>query len=155
MARSDAQVRYDATDRGKEMIYEKNRRLRQRKREYLNVVKDGPCVDCGNRYPPKVMDLHHVRGEKLVSPSALVNHSWGVLKEEIGKCELLCSNCHRLRHPSEVQWNGSVARVPQYVSQANGGWQAYYPGSKENYLGTFGTKKEALEAVLTFIETQE
>lgn len=137
------------------LILEKNRKLRQRKRAYLNVCKDGPCVDCGKQYPPKAMDLHHVRGEKLVSPSALVNHSWGVLKEEIGKCELLCSNCHRLRHPAEVQWNGSVARVPQYVSQANGRWQAYYPGSKENYLGTFGTKKEALEAVLAFIETQK
>ena len=62
-------------------------------------LKQRPCDDCGKRYPPIVLDFDHVRGSKVANISMLVND--GVppaqLLDEIAKCDLVCSNCHRLR----------------------------------------------------------
>ena len=67
------------------------------KRAFLDDVKSRPCADCGNEYPPCVMDFHHSdRTTKEFNVSIL---SMGIerLAEEIVKCEVLCANCHRLR----------------------------------------------------------
>ena len=64
----------------------------------LKYLKSKPCVDCGGRYPPPVMDFDHVRGKKVKQVGLLIN--WGDLKlllDEVAKCDLLCANCHRLR----------------------------------------------------------
>lgn len=64
-----------------------------------NELKSKPCTDCGDQFPPSVMDFDHMRGEKVAEVSALVG-SRGSLKRilaEIEKCDLVCANCHRLR----------------------------------------------------------
>jgi hypothetical protein len=45
------------------------------------------------------MDFDHVTGEKIQSISRLSRGSGGKKKllEELKKCELVCSNCHRIR----------------------------------------------------------
>jgi hypothetical protein len=79
---------------------------RQRKRkielkEFLRLAKDNqPCTDCGVKYPYYVMDFdHRDPSTKLDSVSILVtqNQSWKRIQEEIAKCDLVCSNCHRER----------------------------------------------------------
>lgn len=62
-------------------------------------LKSKPCTDCGNTYHPFVMDFDHVRGTKLMDVNALVSSACSMkrLLEEIDKCELVCSNCHRMR----------------------------------------------------------
>lgn len=61
-------------------------------------LKSAPCTDCGKTYPPCVMDWDHVRGEKLYNPGNML-HKCMTAKYliEIEKCELVCSNCHRIR----------------------------------------------------------
>lgn len=62
--------------------------------------KDVPCADCGNRYPFFVMDFDHVFGEKRDTISAMAHTKQvakSVLLAEIEKCEVVCSNCHRIR----------------------------------------------------------
>lgn len=144
---------WDKTPKGRAYNRERNRRNRQRKRDYLNVVKDGPCMDCGGRFPPIAMDLHHVGEDKLFSPALLTNRGWKVLKAEVEKCILLCANCHRVRHPSVSVPTGYEVRTPKYVSPlADGGWQAYLPGTPKKHLGTFRTEEEARQAVLVALE---
>lgn len=64
----------------------------------LGELKSKPCADCGHSYPSYVMDFDHVRGEKVDNISTLVsNQKWKLLSEELPKCELVCSNCHRER----------------------------------------------------------
>jgi hypothetical protein len=64
----------------------------------LDVLKDFPCLDCGERFPPIAMDFDHVRGEKTKSISYLVrNSTWEAVLKEIAKCDLVCANCHRVR----------------------------------------------------------
>lgn len=65
-------------------------------RAWLNMVKSYPCLDCGISFHPNAMDFDHVRGQK-VSPVSASARFKDRLKEII-KCELVCSNCHRLRH---------------------------------------------------------
>lgn len=71
----------------------------------LNIAKDKPCMDCGTKYPPYVMDFDHVRGEKKFNIATVKSRRFSVKKvlEEIDKCDLVCSNCHRLRTWSRKQ----------------------------------------------------
>ena len=57
------------------------------------------CNDCGVTYPHAVYDFHHY-GDKDECVSKLIhaNKPLEVILNEASKCELLCSNCHRLRH---------------------------------------------------------
>jgi hypothetical protein len=67
-------------------------------RKYVWSQKDKPCADCGVKYSPWVMDFDHVRGVKIqnVAYLAMTKNRDAVL-EEIAKCDVVCSNCHRER----------------------------------------------------------
>ena len=67
--------------------------------QYLRDLKTKtPCVDCGLNYPYYVMDFDHVRGQKHANVMELVSTlSKKKIDEEIAKCEIVCSNCHRIR----------------------------------------------------------
>ena len=54
------------------------------------------CTDCHLFWPAYVMDFDHLR-DKTDAIARFKNHSLERLKEEIAKCELVCSNCHRVR----------------------------------------------------------
>lgn len=45
------------------------------------------------------MDFDHVRGEKFANVSKMVNtcEKLSRIEDEIAKCDLVCSNCHRIR----------------------------------------------------------
>ena len=65
----------------------------------VQKAKDKPCMDCGIKYHPYVMAFDHVEGEKkfAVSLAAQRGMSLKTVQDEIAKCELVCSNCHRIR----------------------------------------------------------
>lgn len=60
--------------------------------------KDKPCLDCKNIFPAVAMDFDHVRDKKVKNVSSMLrNSSWKTIEKEIKKCDLVCSNCHRVR----------------------------------------------------------
>lgn len=67
--------------------------------KYIREYKERhPCVDCKVQYPYYVMDFDHVRGKKQANVMELVpSLSKKKIDEEIAKCEVVCSNCHRIR----------------------------------------------------------
>ena len=80
---------------------ERNIKSRQSKRAWINELKEStPCTDCKTSYPARVMDFDHVRGEKVGNIGMMLSASasWKLLKEEVSKCDIVCANCHRLRH---------------------------------------------------------
>lgn len=82
-----------------------NRRYRcySRKRGLLiDQLKAQPCEDCKQTFPPVCMDFDHVRGEKTCSVSALRTMKWERVLNEIAKCDLVCSNCHRIRTKKRI-----------------------------------------------------
>lgn len=69
--------------------------------EWLREYKTGKtCSDCGVIYPPEVFDFDHKDpGNKRNTLSRLTSMgSINSLKKEIEKCDLVCANCHRIRH---------------------------------------------------------
>jgi hypothetical protein len=64
-----------------------------------NKLKEGPCTDCKQTFPTVCMDFDHVSGVKAANVGRLANQAVSIEKilEEIKKCELVCSNCHRIR----------------------------------------------------------
>ncbi len=66
---------------------------------YIQELKSKtPCMDCKESYPYYVMDFDHVRGRKQANVAELINTlSKKRIDEEISKCEIVCSNCHRIR----------------------------------------------------------
>ena len=70
------------------------------KKEYIDNIKDVPCADCGKRFHPVCMDFDHLdRSDKRLGISKAVHGAYGIgdIVREIAKCEIVCSNCHRLR----------------------------------------------------------
>ena len=67
---------------------------------YINKIKDVPCMDCGKKYPPYVMDFdHRNKVNKEFTVGRMINGGWSKEKvdKEISKCDIVCSNCHRIR----------------------------------------------------------
>ena len=67
--------------------------------QYLKDLKEkNPCMDCKISYPYYMMDFDHVRRTKQANVAELINTlSKKRIDEEIAKCEIVCSNCHRAR----------------------------------------------------------
>ena len=78
---------------------ERNRIISARYRDEVREYKESnPCVDCGNKFHFSAMDFDHVNDDKHKGVAILVNQgSRKQIWEEIEKCELVCSNCHRVR----------------------------------------------------------
>lgn len=71
----------------------------ERGKEVLLAAKAVPCYDCGDTYPPFVMQFDHVRGVKhfTLSNREANRHTRAVLLAEIAKCDIVCANCHLIR----------------------------------------------------------
>lgn len=71
---------------------------RERNKQLVREAKNQPCADCGRSYPYYVMDLDHREDKKFVLAIVAKKH-WAVerIQEEIAKCDVVCSNCHRER----------------------------------------------------------
>ena len=63
-------------------------------------IENSTCKDCGISYAPHVLDFDHLDSASKkfnLAESAANNRSYDEIKEEIGKCEIVCANCHRHR----------------------------------------------------------
>jgi hypothetical protein len=82
---------------------ETRRQCRHRQREdfriFIGKLKDNACVDCGQKFNPVCMDFDHLDGyeRSCIEFSELRGRSKKIILSEIAKCELVCSNCHRVR----------------------------------------------------------
>ena len=69
---------------------------RDRIRAYITThLKTNPCVDCGET-DAIVLEFDHVTSKDFnISDAARKGVSMKKLRDEIAKCEVRCSNCHR------------------------------------------------------------
>lgn len=70
-----------------------------KRRAFLLEAKNKPCADCGLRYPYYVMDFDHREPAKKSFTVAVDGVRVGIrkLQQELDKCDVVCSNCHRER----------------------------------------------------------
>jgi hypothetical protein len=100
------QCNSEAKARHRKTNPERYRNLRRNYRKgrslFINEIKqDLKCIKCGESHPA-TLDFHHndpTTKEKSIS--SMKDHTKAKILEEIKKCDILCSNCHRIHHYEE------------------------------------------------------
>lgn len=86
----------------REKIRDRQKRIQEELKEYVTELKKKSCCAiCGeNRW--YVLDFHHLENKEYTI-AALIKQGCSIetLKEEISKCQIVCSNCHREIHHNE------------------------------------------------------
>ena len=86
----------------KEERNEYQRRRRDKRKDLLVERFGDRCHDCGGTFHKCMYDFHHVNPlEKKFEIAPALDRNWNTILEEVDKCVMLCSNCHRLRHYNE------------------------------------------------------
>lgn len=83
-------------------------RRRDAQLKFLDDLRQRPCFDCGSTYPTCVMEFDH---REPSEKGYLVSQMPGRVKlatvlAEVAKCDVVCSNCHRVRtyRRRQVEW---------------------------------------------------
>jgi hypothetical protein len=88
------------------------------RQKWLNTFKCAPCADCGKKYPPCCMDFDHI-GKKTKGIGQLLSSSTSRILTELGKCELVCACCHRVRTKSKLWGDTSNRRRRKHYQKIN------------------------------------
>ena len=120
--------------------------------QYLNV----PCADCGILYHPSSMVFDHIlSSEKLrIRKTEGVNfliregYSWKKVKNEIGKCEVRCQNCHFLKTSKDFNY---WKEISSYIKDYSGLIKKLYK-YKGNFSETDAFKKQKQEISYKFAD---
>jgi len=117
-------------------------------RSFIGQIKNNPCTDCGQHFPPECMDFDHVIGIKLQNIAWLNNSAVSTIFEELEKCELVCANCHRIRTKARkkakkdgttvVIGNGGADQISSELSRLERGIRAYASGCEGSMHQTIG-----------------
>ena len=93
-----AQARYfqENKDRLREVQNQKRSLMRRKIQEIKSAT---PCRDCGEAFPHYIMQFDHLPQFKKVFTIGTTSNapSMEALLVEIGKCEIVCANCHAHR----------------------------------------------------------
>jgi hypothetical protein len=75
----------------------------------MSYLTAHPCLDCGET-DPVVLQFDHRDGTTKVGTVGLMLNraSWDDLLREIGKCDVRCANCHRVRTAQQCGWSKSI-----------------------------------------------
>ena len=76
--------------------YKKIQRIKIRGK--LDKIKlENGCSKCGYKKSSRALDFHHINSKtkKFTIGACIINYKFQTLLQEIDKCIVLCSNCHR------------------------------------------------------------
>lgn len=97
-SRLEYQREYVKTNR--ERIYTAQKVRRDLLRREAIFKLGGACQDCGT-LNPVVLQFHHRPGERKVKEVMALAGAPNKFWAEVAKCDLLCANCHLIRHAQE------------------------------------------------------
>lgn len=142
MPRTKAQNRQYQKDRledpeKRQKHYDLVNKQRHATREWYRILKSGlRCTDPNCPWPdvnPVCLDFHHPPGViKVASVTTLVNQGKPreVILAEMAKCEVICSNCHRIHTDKMGRMTERPAFKEQRVSRTNNA-QMFLRGFKQ------------------------
>jgi len=79
---------------------------KQKQQKYLfKFLLQNPCIDCGET-KLHLLDFDHVNGVKESSISKLMSTHTSIqsIENELQKCEVRCTSCHRTKTAKEQNW---------------------------------------------------
>jgi len=106
---SKGTIAYHLGSGQKEKTRDNQRKHRTFIKAYIQEYKQSRgCMDCKEDYPYWMLDLDHIR-DKEYNISRAARHTSDIekIKIEIEKCEVVCSNCHRVRTYSRSVTSGT------------------------------------------------
>lgn len=82
-------------------------------------LKGGKCEECGYCKCSRALCFHHINPEEKtfeLNSRTILSYSWEIIKEEINKCKLLCSNCHMELHEKDQisKYNDLIKEMYNY-----------------------------------------
>lgn len=82
-------------------VAKRRRRIREKAIEYFG----GQCIFCSYSRCFAALDFHHIdeSQKKFGLSQDGLTRSWEKTRQELDKCVLVCSNCHREIHAGELQ----------------------------------------------------
>jgi hypothetical protein len=84
---------------------ELNRKSKSKRRELFKQEKvERGCDICGYKRCVTALHYHHIEGKQFGLSMSVGSKSDKAVKEEIGKCVLLCANCHAEVHAGLAHW---------------------------------------------------
>ena len=98
------QYKREWNHRNREARYSYKVRYGHKRKVGLIEFKGGKCLLCGDEYNgsnASMFDFHHRIPEEKefgINMATILNKSMAKILKEVEKCDLLCSNCHRLLH---------------------------------------------------------
>jgi hypothetical protein len=109
---------YRKVGKGKKDYQRRNEKMTA----YRNVMKlraihykGSVCALCQQSFDPVCFDFHHIEpGTKEIAIASILHKPWKKIKQEIDKCIIVCSNCHRILHKEDAyshlskEDNGSI-----------------------------------------------
>lgn len=75
-------------------VTERRKTIKQKAVDYLG----GKCKICGYNKCLAALEFHHRNPKEKERAISSLHKTWNKIKEELDKCDLLCSNCHREVH---------------------------------------------------------
>ena len=76
---------------------------------WMIELKSKPCSDCGNTFDSCCMEFdHRIDADKKYNLGSMFSHHYSkdLIQKELDKCDLVCSNCHRIRTKNKRKGNG-------------------------------------------------
>lgn len=91
----------------------KNKRQNLNKLICLDYKGQDKCAKCGYKKCSSALEFHHKKDDKIKKiVEFCYNHSWKSVDDlqknvidELNKCEILCSNCHKVEHFDSTKFN--------------------------------------------------
>lgn len=96
-------------ERNKHTVIARSSKKRAETRAWFKEYKKTlSCIQCGQNHPA-TLDFHHVvrRPDNRKLRTLVATGTKNSILEELQKCVVLCSNCHRIHH-----WNERLDRHP-------------------------------------------
>jgi hypothetical protein len=111
---SKGTIAYHVGTNQKEKTNIRTKNSRNKVRRFLQEYKSNKCcADCGENYPYWIMEFDHIFDNKnfTIGQFSSKTVNLDIIKEEISKCEVVCSNCHKnrtfnrkIKDGSDVGW---------------------------------------------------
>ncbi len=75
-------------------------RVQARRSALATMKMELGCIDCGYDEHPEALDFDHTSGIKVTHVSNCRSIESALLEIHLGRCEVVCANCHRVRSAS-------------------------------------------------------
>lgn len=90
---------------------ENMKKWRQNIKEYCIQIMGTKCQSCGYNKCNRALEFHHINPNSKKSKVSFKQSGFEKIIEELKKCVLLCSNCHRETHEYNLSHKTSFNKI--------------------------------------------